>query len=215
MHVLLTRKPGEAAVSRDGYVAIGEEAYRASGVEVATAINRDRGKNSVLYVPIRDGGKKFGRSLESAFGTLHIPYMTIPAFVSKRMQHVFSPTPSQLARNIDRLRSDRPGYGITAVVYDDTVDKGTRLLTMYGFLKDFQYDPQFHVEDIRLAACMDSRGITDYQSLLWTDEHVDKDSALEDLRSETFSERLTDALYTFVPKRMQNPKDVVGRIMLL
>jgi len=216
MQIILTRKPGETTVRKDGYVvAMGSEAYRAAGLEVAYMMNRDRGKNSVLYIPIRDGGKSFGASLEDAFRISHIPYLGTPAFVSKRLRHVFSPTQSQLVRDIGKLRSDRPEYGVTAVIYDDTVDKGTRLLTMYGFLKDLQNDPRLHVDDIRLAAFMDSRGVTDYHALSMTDERVNKDAALNDLRSETFSDRLTETLYSFLPTKMQNPKDVVGRIMLL
>lgn len=215
MNVLLARKPGETRVRKDGYIALGEEAYKATGLEVANDINRDRGKNSVLYLPIRDGGKKFGQSLEDAFGALKIPYLRQPAFVSKRLRVVFSPTQLQLAENIHRLKSDRPEYGITAVVYDDTVDKGTRLLTMYGFLKDLQSYPEFHLDDIRLAACMDSSGFTDYHSLLWTDERLGKDKALDDLRAEPTVDRLTEVLYSFLPTRMKDPRDVIGRVMML
>ncbi len=215
MKVLLTRKPGETGTRKEGYIAMGGEAYKAAGLEVATDIDNYRGENSVLYLPIRDGGKKFGASLEYAFKELRIPYLRRPAFVSKRLRMVLSPRRSRLAKSIDRLRMDRPGYGITAVIYDDTVDKGTRLLTMLDFMIDLQDDPRFHVDDIRLAACMDSKGITDHQSLLWTDELLDKYKALEDWRAETVTDRLAEALYSFLPTRMMDPGNVVDRTIVL
>ena len=216
MQLLISRKPGEDRIRREGYVIpMGQEAYKATGLEVASAINKDRGKNSILYIPIRDGGNSFGKSFEEALGTFNAPYLKLPAFVSKKLHWVLSPSQSQLAESLRRLRMDRPDYGVTAVIYDDTVDRGNRLLLMYGFLKDLQEDPRFFVNDIRLAACMDSRGITDYHSLSWTDERVDRDTALEELRTRTLGEHLTDVLYDFIPKRMPEPKDVVRRVMLL
>ena len=208
-------EPGEG-VKEEGYlVHKGRDAHKATGLEVAKSINADRGRRSVLYIPIRDGGNKFGRTVEAGFSTLNIPYLKEPAFVSKRLRWVLKPTRRQLAEDIRKLRHDRPDYGVTAVIYDDTVDKGTRLLTAYGFLKDLQDDPRLYVDDIKLATCMDSRGITHYQSLWWADEPVNPDEALAELRAETLGQRVIDALYSFIPKRTPEPKDIVKRIMLI
>lgn len=215
MRLLLTRKPGENRVEREGYVIpMGEEAYNAMGYEVADAINSERGKNSVLYMPIRDGGKSFGRSLERSFGELNVPYLRLPFFVSKRLRLVLSPTEARLAESISRLKSDRH-YGVTAVIYDDTVDKGTRLLLTYGFLIDRQEDPRFHVDDIILTSSIDSRGLTDHQALLCTDKKVDRDDALEELRSKSLITHLAETIYDSMPIRMPEPQDVVRRVMML